>query len=75
MLLSFSFSAEAHVEQRPKSSDLDVSIDSDGSGPPAALRKWQRQRPPSDFVLDSEDVSQNFYNQMRLSGSYHRHNE
>ncbi|XP_076446260.1 uncharacterized protein LOC143283780 isoform X2 [Babylonia areolata] len=49
---------EKHHEQT-------TSEDSD-SGPPAALRKWQRQRPRSEYTYESDEPPK-FYDQMKIS--------
>lgn len=48
-----------------KYSEQTASEDSD-SGPPAALRKWQRQRPRAEYTFES-DESPKFYDQMKIS--------
>ncbi|KAL8617088.1 hypothetical protein ACOMHN_014259 [Nucella lapillus] len=56
---------EATSLRREKGSEQTVSEDSD-SGPPAVLRKWQRQRPRTEYTFDSDD-SPKFYDQMKIS--------
>ncbi|CAL1531384.1 unnamed protein product, partial [Lymnaea stagnalis] len=50
------------VNTRPSPSTSQVlEDDSDGSGPPAILRKWQRQRQKEEYAIDtSNDISETF---------------
>ena len=42
------------VEMRHKPHNTDADEDTDDSGPPAILRKWQKQRPRSEYKYEEE---------------------
>ncbi|KAK7498674.1 hypothetical protein BaRGS_00010051 [Batillaria attramentaria] len=58
----------ASTDQR-RTSQTDDNSD---FGPPAALRKWQRQRPQPDYTFESDEPQTNFYSKMRLSSTLPR---
>ena len=73
----FSYAVEAYnssTKRKEEKFDEQKSGDDSDSGPPAALRKWQRQRPRSEFTFES-DEPRKFYDEMKFSSSATKQSE